>query len=163
MKSQMTIGKRISCLSGLLVLFTVTVGVLALVSMARMEAAAQSMIGDSMPGIYSIGRAESVAKDIRGEMLTYVGSDKQEDMVQLESAIAQSQQELRRILEDYEKTITKDRDRELYSKIAPALDRFLAAWETPRALSRRQATGGAGGVSLGNSCGIRRFPEGGER
>ena len=63
MKSQMTVGKKISIVCALLVVFTITLGAVALVSMARMETATQSIVGDALPGVYSISRAESVAKD----------------------------------------------------------------------------------------------------
>jgi hypothetical protein len=89
-----------------------------------------------MPGVYVMYRVESLAKDVRGAMLTHIASDKQDEMAQKESLIAQTQPKLKEILKDYEKTIVRARDRELYERIAPAFDRFMAAWEKPRGLSR---------------------------
>jgi hypothetical protein len=74
----MTVGKKISLTCALLVLFTIATGAVALLSIRRMETAMQSIVGDALPGVYSIGRVESVAKDILGAMLTHVASDKQE-------------------------------------------------------------------------------------
>ena len=136
MKSQMTVGRKISLVCALLVVLTLATGGVAMVSMGRMESASQFIIGDALPGVYLIGRAESLAKDLRGSMLTHVASDKQDEMAQMESVIAQNQAKLMEVLKEYEKTITRARDRELFSKIQPALDRFLAAWDKPRVLSR---------------------------
>ena len=136
MNSQMTIGKKISLLCGLLVAFTVLLGVVALFNMNRMETATQSIVGDSLPGVYSISRAESVLKDARGAMLTHLASSTQEEMAQMEASIAESQRTAKELFKAYEKTISRARDRELYEKIGPANDRWLAAWERPRTLSR---------------------------
>ncbi|MEP7366235.1 MAG: MCP four helix bundle domain-containing protein, partial [Acidobacteriota bacterium] len=136
MESQMTIGKKISLMCALLVIFTVTLGVTSLVSMTRMDAATQSVVGDALPGVYFAGRVESMAKDVRAAMTIHIGSDKAEDFTQLESTIAQGRQNVLDALKEYEKTITRSRDRELHARMAPAFEQFLATWEKPRSLSR---------------------------
>ena len=85
---------------------------------------------------YSIGRAESVIQDARGAMLAHVASSAQEEMAQMEASIAEDQRKAKELLKSYEKTILRARDRELYEKIGPANDRWMAAWEKPRTLSR---------------------------
>jgi len=136
MKSQMTVGKKISIVCALLMMFIITLGAVALLSMSRMQTATQLVVGDALPGLYAISQAESVAKDIRGAMLTHVATGNLSELTQIESSIAQNQQKFKEILKDYEKTITRARDRELYEKIAPAYDRLMSNWEKPRALSR---------------------------
>jgi methyl-accepting chemotaxis protein/methyl-accepting chemotaxis protein-1 (serine sensor receptor) len=136
----MTVGKKISLLSALLIVFTIAVGVVAQVSMSRMERATQLIVSDALPGVHSIGRTESIAKDIRGAMLIHVGSDTQEGKAQFESKIAEERQKLKDVLQAYERTISRTRDRELFSRVAPAFDRFMAEWEKPRALSRAGKT-----------------------
>jgi methyl-accepting chemotaxis protein len=136
MKSEMTIGKKIAGLCAVLMVFTLSVGVVAWVSMNRLGSATQSSIVDALPGIYTIDRAESAAKDIRGAMLTRIATEKPEEAAGLDSTIAQNLQKAKAILSDYEKTITTAGDRELFAKIGPALDRFMAAWEGPRGLSQ---------------------------
>ena len=154
MKSQMTIGKKIASVCALLLAFSIALGGVALVSMGRMQTELEAITGDALPGVYAIGRAESVAKDIRGAMLTHIGLDDQEQMAQLEGTIGQKQQEFRAVLKDYEKTITRARDRELFSKLAPALDRFLEAWEKPRSLSRASKTQEAMRVFRSETLGV---------
>ncbi len=132
----MTIGKRISLTCALLVAFTVVVGVVGLVSLSRMDAATRSMAGDAWPGVYAIGRAASVAKDLRGMMLLHAGSTREEELGQLESAISAGQRRFGELLGDYEKTIGRDRDRASFERIGPAFDRCLAGWERQRALRR---------------------------
>jgi methyl-accepting chemotaxis protein/methyl-accepting chemotaxis protein-1 (serine sensor receptor) len=139
-KTQITVGRKISLVCALLVVFTIMLGAVALVSMSRVETATQAVAGDAMPGVYLIGRAESLAQDVHSATLKHIASGKPEDMAQQESVIVQSQQEFREVLKDYGQTITRDRGRELFERIGPAFDRFLAAWEKPRVLSRALKT-----------------------
>src|SRR5689334_7505918 len=106
MKSQMTVGKRIALTAAMLIVFTISVGAVAVLSMNRIEIANQAIVGDALPGVYSISRAESIAKDMQGSMLMHISSDSQDHMAQLESKMAESRQAFERILGDYEKTIT---------------------------------------------------------
>ncbi len=140
MTSQMTISRKISLVSALSMVFILTLGVVALVSIGRMRASAELIITDSLPGVYESGRMESIAKDIQASMLTHIGSDQQSEMGQQEALMAQQQQKLTATLKDYEKTITTARDRELFEKISPAFDRYMRAWEKPRTLSRALKT-----------------------
>jgi methyl-accepting chemotaxis protein len=140
MKSQMTVGKRIALTAAMLIVFTISVGAVAVVSMNRIEVANQAVVGDALPGVYSISRAESLAKEIEASMLMHIGSDSQEHMAQLESNIAESRRAFDRILGNYEKTITRREDRALFDRITPAFERFMGAWEAPRALSRAVKT-----------------------
>jgi hypothetical protein len=41
--------------------------------MSATDRALQSIVGDALPGVYQIGRAESVAKDIRAQAETLRG------------------------------------------------------------------------------------------
>jgi methyl-accepting chemotaxis protein len=154
MRSQMSIGKKIASVAALLIVFMIVVGIVGLIGMGRMESATASIVGDALPGVYTIGRIESVAKDIRGSMLTHIGSTNQDEMAQMESAIAQSRQQLYQLSKDYEKTITRARDRELYDKISPAFERFMAAWEKPRSLSRESKTQEALAVFRNETLGV---------
>src|SRR3954470_3634613 len=101
----MTVGNKISLVCALLVVFIMANGVVALVNISHMDTAMQSVIGDALPGVYSISRAESVIKDMRGAMLTHVAAVNQEVMSQMESSISQNQQKAKEILKDYEKTV----------------------------------------------------------
>ncbi|HEY1342507.1 MAG TPA: methyl-accepting chemotaxis protein [Bryobacteraceae bacterium] len=136
MNSQMTVGKKIWFLSALLIAFTIALGSAALLSMSRMKTVSHSLVDDVLPGIYQIGRVESLAKDIRGAMLTHIACENRNEMPQYEAKIGQHQQQIGEILKVYEKTVSRAHDRELFNRIGPAFDRFLAAWEKPRTLSR---------------------------
>jgi methyl-accepting chemotaxis protein len=133
----LVVGKKISLACGVLMLLTVILGTISLVGVTRMNRYQDATVTDAMPGIYYIGRSESVAKDLRGQMLTHIASSNQEQMAQCESQVAKLHDQLKGILKDYEKTIFRSNDREMFSKIDPAFDRYFAAWEPERLLSQQ--------------------------
>src|SRR2546423_3319081 len=63
MRSQMTVGKKISLICAVLVAFTIATGTVALISMSRMETATRAITIDALPGVYLIDRVEGTAKD----------------------------------------------------------------------------------------------------
>ncbi|HLJ48258.1 MAG TPA: methyl-accepting chemotaxis protein [Bryobacteraceae bacterium] len=133
----MTVGGKISLAIGILVTLTLFVGAIALVSMGRMDRYQQATVVDALPGIYDIMRVESLAKDSSLAMLKHISSNSQSEMSEGEAAIARLNDQMKSALKDYERTITRSVDRDLYSHIEPALDRYLATWEPIRTVSRQ--------------------------
>ena len=132
----MTIGRKVLLSSSLLVAFTAVTGSIALVGMGSTGTVIQSIVTDALPGVYQIGRVESAARDMQFLMLMHVASGKPDELAQLESQILSGQESFRSVLRDYEKTITRARDRELYEKIGPAFDGWLRSWDKAKALSK---------------------------
>ena len=140
MNVQMTVAKKISLTCVLLLAFTAAIGTTGLLSIGWIGGTIQAIAADALPGVYDIGRAESLAKDIRSAMLMHIACGNEEDIAKLEANILEDQRKLRDALKNYEKTITRAQDRELFLKIGPAFDAFMAAWEKPRSLSRALKT-----------------------
>jgi len=82
----MTIGKKISLACAALVALTVALGTVAIVNIGRISASVQLIGSDSLPGVFSISRMESLAKEQNEVMLSHVLSDTPEQMSRLEAA-----------------------------------------------------------------------------
>ena len=133
----MTISNKITLTCGVLLALTLTLGIVGLVTVSQMDGALMATETDALPGIYRIGRAESLAKDVRARMLTHIASGSTEEKARIDSEIVTLREELKGVLRDYEKTISRAHDRELFSRIEPAFDRVLASWEPVAAASRQ--------------------------
>ena len=133
----MTIGDKITATCTTLVVMTAALGTVALVTAHRAGSITDAIVTDAMPGIYYIGKVDTVARDIRGRMLTYILSKSPADMDRLDSEIKGFQEQAKGILANYEKTIFRSTDRQMFEKIPPAFDRYMSLWDGVRALSRQ--------------------------
>src|SRR2546423_12238342 len=64
-RQRMTIGKKISWSCAGLVALSLILGIFSLWSVARIEGRLDSIVNDSLPGVYQIGKVESLAQDFR--------------------------------------------------------------------------------------------------
>ena len=133
----MTVGKKIACLSAAQIALTVALGTAALVSVKWMNHYQDATVNDALPGIYYISRVEGVARDMRGRMLLHIASDSAEQKARFDSEISGFHNQCQTILKEYEKTILRAPDREMFTKIEPALARYYATWDSVRSLSRQ--------------------------
>ncbi|HLG97339.1 MAG TPA: methyl-accepting chemotaxis protein [Bryobacteraceae bacterium] len=136
MKS-LTIGKKIALALAVLVVLLLVIGGAALVGLSRMGRYQNATVTDALPGLDAISRAVSVAKDLRGRTLMHVASNSASEMAQYESDIAKCKEQFVGILRDYEKTIYRQEDRDLFTRIQPAFERYLAAWDSMLAQTRQ--------------------------
>jgi hypothetical protein len=81
--------------------------------------------GDSLPGVYSISQFESAAKEQYILTLRHVLTSDPQEMASLEEAMQEVAGEIDAIVVEYEKTITRARDRELFEAIRRPRDEFL--------------------------------------
>lgn len=136
----MTLGRRIAMTATALVALAVLLGVVSIYNVSRIGESLQLIAGGSLPGVYAIGQAESVSKDMRGRMLMHIASDQVPEKGRLDSELESLERDFREKLEGYSRVITLARDRELFERIAPAFDNFLRAWHRVRELSRAVKT-----------------------
>ncbi len=136
MHSQMTIGKKFSLTCVALVLLTVTLGVVSLVNTSRIETNLKAIVADSLPGIYEIGVLESTLLEMRGNFLKHMAIGNSTEQAQIERQNEALKQTFQESLNGYGKTITQAEDQQLFGKIKPAFDRYLASWENVVVLSR---------------------------
>src|SRR5207248_665191 len=102
----------------------------------RVDSAVHSIAVDSLPGLYSSARLDSLVREMRVVMLRHIAVDNAEMKYQAESSIADAQNKFQVELRNYEKSILTARDRELFSKVRPAYDQFTRAWSKIQPISR---------------------------
>ena len=132
----MTIGKKIFLAFTALFLMSTILATISLLNVSRIDTAVHSIAVDSLPGISSSARLDSLVREMRVVMLRHIALDNIDLKYQAESEIADAQGKFQTEQRNYEKTIYTARDRELFEKIAPAYDRFVTAWARIEPISR---------------------------
>ena len=131
----MTVGKKIYLLSAPSAALVFLVGGLAVMNLRSMNRTITKLVEDSLPGACSIGRLNGIAKDIRGGIRGHITAGTPQDKRKAEADLATLEQTLRREIQAYEKTITTERDRELFGQISGEFDTLLRTAKTILPLS----------------------------
>jgi len=131
----MTIGNKISLTCTSLVVLTLALGGISVYSISNIDTNLQSIVNESLPGVQRIGLVDSYARDLRGNVWRHIASDAA-GMAEMEKANDDLKKQFLDTAAQYEQTIVRDRDRELFSKVVPAYDAFIKQWETVRDVSR---------------------------
>lgn len=132
----MTIGRKITLACTVLVTFSAMLGTVATLSIHQIRDKLSVVVDDSLPGVYTIGRLDSLQLDLRGATLHHVATpDPKVKAVKDEQA-----QTLKNLapglLKEYQQTIRAPRDQEMFQRIPGFLDAYIRACEKVRALSR---------------------------
>jgi methyl-accepting chemotaxis protein/methyl-accepting chemotaxis protein-1 (serine sensor receptor) len=140
----MTIGKKVGALSAVLVLFTVILAVTSLFAVSRLSGRIQLLQYDSIPGQYSVGRIEVYVNAVRekmdAEFLDLI-QDPASATAQRQTATAAAEAKLQQEMKAYEKTITQAEDRQIFSTIGPAVERFSQSFNRIRAAAPTAKSG----------------------
>jgi methyl-accepting chemotaxis protein/methyl-accepting chemotaxis protein-1 (serine sensor receptor) len=136
MKSQITIGKKLALTSGILIVLVAVLGVVSLTGLNRVQKVVESLSKDALDGVSTSSQVESALMDIRGDMLEHVGSSDASQMAALEGKISKLKQEISAAVADVERSVFDDKERDLISKVRPAVDRYLHVWDEVLPLSR---------------------------
>jgi methyl-accepting chemotaxis protein len=132
----MTIRRKILTAAAIWIALMTVSGILALVQLSQISSAARSVATDSLPGIGSGVRLDSLIHQQSAMMLRHMLSNTPEGMSQAESGIAEAQAKFQTELKAYETTITTTRNRGLFERIAPAQEQFDRVWAKIQPLSR---------------------------
>jgi hypothetical protein len=132
----MTIRKRILMASAVWVALMAVSGVVALVKLNQIDSAVYYVATESLPGIGSAVRLDSLIQQQSAMMQRHMLSNTPEGMSQAESGIAEAQAKFQSELKAYGITITNTRNRELFDRIAPAQEQFDRVWARIQPLSR---------------------------
>ena len=128
MKKHLSPGAKIWIICVVLLTFTATTGGVAIYQIDRMNRHLRSISANSLPAIFSLGKAEGFGKDIRGKMRSYIVADKPAEKKQNQAQFLDLQRQLTSELEKYRDFLKDDRERELYTQLQPAYERMTAAW-----------------------------------
>jgi methyl-accepting chemotaxis protein len=133
-----TIGKRIIFGFTSIILIAMALGSYAYTRLTTIRTYSDAIVGDALPGIYTIGRIESDVRQAQITTFKHVLSESKDEKAQYDAEIASIVQANEKALVDYEKTITRAKDRELFEQIKAALPIYRQAREEVLKLSRDQ-------------------------
>ncbi len=123
-------GARIWVICVVLLAFTASTGAVAVYQIDQMNARLRAISSNSLPAIFSLGRAEGFAKDIRGKMRSYIVADKAEEKRQNENQFMALERQLAAELLQYRNFLREEREQELWAQLQPAYARMAAAWNS---------------------------------
>src|SRR5436309_13990843 len=86
-KDQMTIGKKICFAFAALFTMMIALGTISTLNLNRVDSAVHSIAVDSLPGLYSSARLDSLVREMRVVMLRHIAVDNAEMKYQAESSI----------------------------------------------------------------------------
>ena len=113
MKKHLSPGAKIWIICVVLLTFTATIGGVAIYQIDRMNRHLRSISANSLPAIFSLGKAEGFGKDIRGKMRSYIVADKPAEKKQNQAQFLDLERQLTSELEKYRDFLKDDREREL--------------------------------------------------
>jgi methyl-accepting chemotaxis protein/methyl-accepting chemotaxis protein-1 (serine sensor receptor) len=143
MKFDMTVGRKFAVSSAAMGLLTLILGGIALYNIGGIQKNFQEIAGDSLPGVYEVGQVDSLVLELRGNYWKHIANTDKHAIAKLDNANVQLTQKIQTGMSEYDKTISTDEDRRLFSEIKTPLDRFLAGWEEVAPLSRQGKTAAA--------------------
>ncbi|HEY0007901.1 MAG TPA: methyl-accepting chemotaxis protein [Tepidisphaeraceae bacterium] len=124
----MTIGKRIIIGFGVSVALTVALGLFAYQRIVQIDKNYQVVAIDALPGITTISQAQALTYEQYGAMLVHVLTNDEAEMDRLDSVIKAKTDEITALYDKYEKTITLEEDRKLFTQ----LQELRPQWVTSR-------------------------------
>lgn len=139
--AQWTIGKRLAVGFLAVLLITGALGIFALNKLHRINNESDIVVKDCLPGMYLAGQIETFVKDNYTHTLKHSIAPNAEAKSLIEQDMKATRDKITSILTEYEKTITIDEDRKLFSAMAPLRAKFLDVRDTVvLPLSKQQKT-----------------------
>ena len=133
----MTLRGRITLLSATLVVLGAGEGILAVIAMRAMKAGSQDVSLNSLPAIYLLGRADSIAKDARGKMRSHCVSTDRKEMAQIEVDAMKLSANFESELTAYKKFAGSEEERRLLQAVSRAKEEFFRRWKRIEPASTR--------------------------
>jgi hypothetical protein len=115
-------------LSATLVVLGAAEGILAVLAMRAMNAGSQNVSLNSLPAIYVLGRADSIAKDARGKMRSHCVPTDRKEMAQIQADALKLSASFESEMASYEKLAGSEEDRRLLHVAIQAKQEFFRRW-----------------------------------
>lgn len=132
----MSFGKKLSLAFGaLMLLITATGGAFFFVA-CSVDKQANSLIVDSLPGVYSLGKLQKLGANIPRLMLTHINTVEPREMEEVEKDLASAERSFREEMKAYGACYQAPEEQKMFVRLTPTMDSIMAAWEKVRALSR---------------------------
>ncbi len=133
---QWTIGKRLIAGFGVILVGVIAVGGYSASKLLSLNADADRIANDSLPGTALSGQVLARVKDNYILALQHMHAASPADMAAAEESTKQVAADIGRMLADYEKTITQADDRANFDEVKPAREAFLRARDRVVSLDR---------------------------
>lgn len=118
--NQWKIGTRIAAGFGAVILVVACLGVYAYSKLRSLEQSANNITQDCLPGIGLSGQIQAAQLRNYTYLLEHLRADTRERIAVVDQELAANRAGLTKMLEDYEKTITTPRDRQLHEAVKAA-------------------------------------------
>lgn len=132
----MTIGKRIGWTCTALVGGSIILAAVSLFGLTRAEASLQSLNVDTIPGMYHSRALQATLFEFRGNCWKHIASSSKEVRRTEEEKNEALKREMAEHMRKYGESVTEESDRQAWSQVRPALDRYLEAWSQVQVVSR---------------------------
>lgn len=119
-----TIGKRITFGFATLITITLVLGLFAQNRLAHIKQESAIITVDCIPGMYTVGQIESNIKDNWALLLQHIVADSKKDKDAIEAKMTEESAHLDQVYVAYEKTITTQRDRELFGAVPSVRQKY---------------------------------------
>ena len=123
------IGTRMAGGFGALLCVSIGLGVFGYIRVMAIQESAEHIAGDAMPGMYLVGQSVSDVHRTMALLLQHVQTKDPADLARTEASIQEIRTQLGRLHSDYEKTISTEKDRQLFQAMQEAGTAFQAGYD----------------------------------
>ncbi len=120
-----TIGKRITFGFGTVLVLVVILAVTSAISLRSIRQDLALVTEDSLPGITAMGQIENLVGVIQRDVLRHMLATKAEDKKAQEDDMEVKKEEIKKVIDDYEKTIHLAEDRQNLNKMMEARESYI--------------------------------------
>lgn len=132
----MSLAKKLWIAFGVLIVLTSALGVSFFVAARLVDDRATALSGDSLPGVYVLGKVETLAARLENMMLMHINSASKAEMNDFEKDIDKAESEIKGQVKDYRSSVTAPEELRMYIRLQPAIEELMAAWVEARVPSR---------------------------
>lgn len=133
-----TIKKQINLGYASVLVVMAVLGAFVLWRLAAVQANTNIIVGDCLPGVYTIGMIEAEVRSAETDVREHLLAENPQMMAAQETTITQCRDRVSQLYLDYEKTITRDEDRALFEKMKAFRPNYLSTRNAVLELSRNQ-------------------------
>jgi methyl-accepting chemotaxis protein len=134
------IGSRITSGFGAVIFIAALLGIFAFTQLEVIDKSANRIVTDALPGVYLSGQIQSTAQLTFTLLIERVIATDKTEMARLDAEIQTARGKVVSTMAEYEKTISRDNDRELFADVKAARAAFAASYDEILALSHALKT-----------------------
>jgi len=130
------IGTRIAAGFAAVIGISIALGIFATSRVRSIETSSIGVTGHALPGMYLLGKAQMVAQENYGSLLTIAYSKDPGEVLREEAKLTERRSRNSSVYSDYEKTITTDKGRELFDAMKAQREAYTKIGDHMRDLKR---------------------------